>query len=208
MEPVLYLVRHGRTTANSEDVFRGVGTGSHDFPLSKDGIGDALQARNFLKEKQIDPLFLVSSDRKRARQTAHIVAEDFPDDIITSPKLRAWDIGDFTGEPRSKENLEELQKYIDNPYLEVPGGESLDVFKSRVLPTIHECFEYACQTGIGFIICHSSVIHELGRAIHDDHNSLIVEPGGVVLLGFEDGKPTAKPVFKRIKPAPNAESIS
>ncbi len=195
MEPVLYLIRHGRTAYNEGDIFRGL----DDVPLSRNGIGDALEAKEFLEG--IDPLYYVSSDRKRARQTAHIIAGEHVDEIVTSPKLTPWDIGKFAGKPKTENSLAAFQKYIDNPYLVIPGGESLEEFKARIVPVLDECFDYACNTGVGFMIAHSSIIHELGKALHDDMSVLAVEPGGVVVLGFEDSKPTARPVFKA-KPAP------
>ena len=110
--------------------------------------------------------------------------------------------------PRNEENLKSLQKYIDEPYLEVPGGESLDCFTARTMPAIEECFQLALCHGIGFVVVHSSVVHQLGKQLTGDHKSLVVEPGGVVVIGLEDGRPSAKPIFKPVSCPCHGESIS
>lgn len=199
MDARLYLIRHGRTQSNTSNKFRG----DSDVPLTSEGEKDARDAVEFLKG--VEPDFIVCSDRKRAVETAEIFSNSFGHSPIHSTQLRAWDVGTFTGLPRNKENLDKLKQYIDNPHLEVPGGESLDDFRSRVLPVIEECFQ-ATSDHVGFVICHSSVIHELGNQMYGNHDSLTVEPGGIVILGL-DPEPKAKPIFKKLT-AKNAESIS
>ena len=194
MEPVIYLIRHGRTSLNAKNRFRG----NIDIPLDKVGIKDAEEAVEFLKD--IDPAFLVSSDKKRAVETAKIFGKKFGLEDIQTPDLRAWDIGKFSGQERSDKNVEELQKYIDNPDLPVPGGESLQDFRDRVSPVLEECFDHAHEVGVGFIFCHSSVVHEAGNIITGNHTSLLVEPGGIVAIGYSDGSITADNVFKKAKP--------
>lgn len=201
--PLLYLIRHGRTDLNARNLFRG----NVDVPLDKVGIQDGEEAADFLKD--VEPSFLVSSDKQRALQTAKVFEDRFGVKTIPTADLRAWNIGKFSGQERSKENTDELQKYIDNPDLPVPGGESLSDFRDRVSPILEECFGEAQKTGIGFIICHSSVVHEAGNIIKGSHTSLLVEPGGIVCIGFSDGDISAENVFKKAKPpAKRAETIS
>ena len=202
--PVLYLVRHGRTPLNQNNCFRG----SVDVSLSPQGIKDGEEASKFLQDLKIEPVFIITSDKKRATETADILAKDFDVPIKESHLLRALDVGKFSGKPRNKENVEELQGYVDSPEKKIPGGESLDEFKERVVPTLEECFQLACDNGVGIVVCHSSIVHEVGTQLFGDHKSLVVEPGGIVVIGFDDGKPTAKTLFKKHKPAGNSASIS
>jgi probable phosphoglycerate mutase len=202
MQEVLYLIRHGRTKLNSADYFRG----DSDVPLTKEGRKDVEEAAKFLEG--ITPVFIISSDRIRAIQSTEILTKYFDTPIHTSDQLRAWDVGEFSGKPRSDENLKSLQKYIDDPYLVIPGGESLDCFTARTMPAIQECFCLAQHHGIGFVVVHSSVVHQLGQELFSDHKSLVVEPGGVVVIGMEDGRPSAKPIFKPISCPCHGESIS
>src|ERR1700728_2601733 len=162
MEPILYLVRHGRTQANAKNLFRG----DSDIPLTAGGRKDAEEASEYLKD--IQPDFIVSSDRIRAVETADILGKTFGHTPIKSGKLRAWDVGTFTGKPRDKDNLAELQKYIDDPRLPTPNGESLDEFRARVLPVIKECFDQVAGHAVGFIVCHSSIIRAVSEALYDD----------------------------------------
>ena len=202
MENILYLIRHGKTALNSKDYFRG----DTDVPITKEGRKDAEEAAKFLEG--IEPVFIISSDRVRATETAEILTKYFDAPTHTTDQLRAWDVGEFSGKPRNKENLASLQKYIDEPYLEVPGGESLDCFTARTMPAIEECFQLALCHGIGFVVVHSSVVHQLGTTLLGDHKSLVVEPGGVVVIGLEDGRPSAKVIFKPISCPCHGESIS
>jgi broad specificity phosphatase PhoE len=202
--PVLYLVRHGRTDLNQNNCFRG----SKDVPLSSAGIGDIKETVEFLKSLGAEPVFIITSDRKRAVESAELLSKSFDAPIEDSHLLRALDVGKFSGQPRSKENVDELQKYLDDPDTDIPGGESLNDFKERVVPVLEEAFQLACDNGLGFVVCHSSIIHEVGTQLFGDHKSLVVEPGGVVEVGFEDGRPFAKSIFKKIKPAGNTASIS
>ena len=60
---VLYVVRHGRTAANEAGTFRGL----RHFPLDEKGIGDAEEARDFLKDVPIGSAY--TSDLDRAKKT-------------------------------------------------------------------------------------------------------------------------------------------
>ena len=200
----MYLVRHGRTELNQNNCFRG----NKDVPLSKEGRGDVEEAGEFLQSLDAEPLFIISSNKVRATESAKILSDMFGAPVHETPELGALDVGKFSGKPRNKENVEELQKYIQNPETPIPGGESLDDFKSRVVPALEECFRLSCENGLGLVICHSSIIHEVGSQLYGDHTTLVVEPGGVVVVGFDDGKPTAETIFKKHEPAGNTASIS
>lgn len=201
--PVLYLIRHGQTKPNAANQFRG----DSDVPLTPKGRKDAEDVAEFLKG--IEPSFIISSDRSRAIETTQILQKYFDAPVHTSPELRAWDVGEFTGKPRNKENLAEIQKYIDDPCLTVPGGESLAEFASRTMPAIDECFQLANCHGVGFVVAHSSVIHQLGSDLLGSHTALVVDPGGVVLVGLSgEGCSEAEAIFKPMEKEENSESIS
>lgn len=200
----LYLIRHGRTDLNQNNCFRG----SKDVSLSSAGIGDIEETIKFLQSLDADPEFIITSDRKRAEESAQLLSKAFDAPVHDVHLLRALDVGKFSGQPRSEENVNELQTYLDDPDIEIPGGESLNEFKERVIPVLEECFHLACENGLGFVVCHSSIIHEVGTQLFGDHKALVVEPGGVVVVGFEDGLPFAKSIFKKLKPAGNTASIS
>jgi len=202
MQEILYLIRHGHTELNSKDFFRG----DSDVPLNKRGKEDVEESAKFLEG--IEPVLIISSDRIRAVQSSNILIKYFDAPTRVTDQLRAWDVGEYSGKPRNDENLASLQKYIDDPYLVVPGGESLDCFTARTMPAIQECFCLAQHQGVVFVVAHSSVIHQLGQELYGDHKSLLVEPGGVVVIGLEDGRPSAKSIYKPASCLCHGESIS
>lgn len=201
--PILYLIRHGRTEMNSRGLFRG----KADPALSSLGVKDAEEIPKYLEDHNIQPAFIASSDKLRALQTSKIINTfRVPED--NSEKLRAWNLGKFSGQPKNEENVAELETYIQNPDLPIPEGESLNEFRDRIIPILQECFKYALQNGVGFVVAHSSVIHETGTQLNGDHTSLVVEPGGIVAIGFGDGKIVAQRIFKPLRRKESAASVS
>lgn len=188
--PVLYLIRHGATSFNQKNLFRG----EADIPLAPQGIKDAEEAANELEG--IDPAFIVSSDKKRALQTAGILSDRFGSEVKPTSQLRAWNLGKFSGQPKNKENLDELDYYVENPDEKVPEGESLNEFRDRILPVLAECFEHATRVGTGFVVAHSSVIHEVGNQLYHNHKSLVVKPGGIIVIGIDNGEISGDRIFK------------
>lgn len=191
---VCYFLRHGRTVANQSGLFRG----NKNFPLSDDGIKDAYRAKKLFSEIPLSGIF--SSDKVRATKTAEIVNEDKKVPVTASAILSALDIGEFSGQPRDKTNTDALQYYLDRPEEKIPGGESLKDFRNRIEPAIWEIFGAADDSGLpAILVCHSSVVHELGHMLYNDHKSILVEPGGVVAMYVKGGKISAEPIFKPLR---------
>jgi len=201
---LLYICRHGETALNAAGRFRG----KEDPPLNSQGRKDADEIVKYLQSVHAIPEFIVSSDKLRARETSDIVSKAFKTPVIFTEKLRAWNVGEFSGKKKDKETLTELEHYIKNPDIPIPEGESLDAFRERVLPILQECFEQALEVGTGFIITHSSIIHETGTQLTGSHKALVVEPGGVIAIGLEDGKIVGKRVFKPLLGKNSGASVS
>lgn len=180
---VLYILRHGATSLNLSGYFRG----NANPPLAPEGLRDAHHLAEFFRD---DPAsFVVASDRTRATQTANIVGKAKNIDVHLTPVLRALNIGDFSGKPRSPENVEALKGYIEHPDQKIPGGESLEEFRSRICPAIWEAIEIADDSGLpGMLVAHSSIVHEASNMILGDHTACLVEPGGAVALFVHKGK--------------------
>ena len=204
MITILYLVRHGRTSLNSKGCFRG----NVDIPLSTVGKKDVEEAADFLESIEADPVFIGTSDKKRAVETSDILAGRFNIPVEQTHLLRALNVGKFSGQPRSDENVKELETYLADPETVIPDGESLQDFRERVVPTLEECFQLAASNGVGIVTCHSSIVHEAGTQLFGSHTSLLVEPGGVVAIGLLDGQPHAEAIFKKLKPVQGADTIS
>lgn len=87
----LYLVRHGETVDNANQLMQGQTQGQ----LNENGIK---QAREFSEEWKNKPLdVVIASDLKRSVDTAKIIAEPHHLEVLSTPLLRERDWGSFTG---------------------------------------------------------------------------------------------------------------
>ena len=199
--PVLYVARHGQTVLNATRAFRG----SANPPLDKTGIQQAHKLASLFSNIDISHIFC--SDKQRATKTAEIIAAEKGVPVHESQNLRALDVGDFSGKPRNTESEAELQKYLDAPDSTIPGGGSLNEFKSRIRPCIMQAIELYCDCGAPpLVVAHSSVVHEIGDMASGNHKSVLVEPGGAIAVYFKNGKLSATPVFKPLKVPPSSHA--
>jgi len=91
MKTILYLVRHGETVDNARQLMQGQTQGE----LNDVGIGQARALSGRLDGVAIDAI--VSSDLRRAVDTAAILAAPRGLSVVTTPLLRERDWGSFTG---------------------------------------------------------------------------------------------------------------
>ena len=110
----VYLIRHAESKSNQESVF---GT---DEPLSERGEQQALQLRDTMKE--LDVAIVVSSDTRRAMQTAFIA---FPDQemFFTDRRLREINFGINEGKPVTDDIVQELQADMAANYQKYKGDD-------------------------------------------------------------------------------------
>ena len=192
--PVLlaFFVRHGETTLNASNCFRG----SLDPSLNSNGQADAEELASFFAGKDISAIFY--SDKKRSTETAKAIARKKPDvPCYGTDSLWALDVGKFSGQEKTEANEKELDEYIKNPDRTIPRGESLNAFKSRVRPCIMESLEFANTAGKPTVnVVHSSVIHELGDMFNQNSTSTLVHPGGVAAVYADNGRIVARPLLK------------
>ena len=87
----LYLVRHGETVDNANQIMQGQTQGQ----LNDNGIKQAREFSEEWKDKPID--VVIASDLKRSVDTARIIAEPHQLEVISTPLLRERDWGSFTG---------------------------------------------------------------------------------------------------------------
>ena len=198
---VVFVVRHGQTVLNKDRRFRG----NANPELDQTGIKQAHELAKLFTPVQISHIFC--SDKIRSTKTAQIIASAKSCDVHPTEGLRALDVGTFSGERRTKESEGELQKYLDNPETTIPGGESLNDFKSRIAPCIQEAIELFTKCGAPpLLVAQSSVVHEVGAVLYGDHKSLLVEPGGAIAVYFDGTRLQAKPVFKPIHAAKGTQA--
>ena len=87
----LYLVRHGETVDNANQIMQGQTQGE----LNENGIRQAQEVSEVWKDQPID--VVIASDLKRSVDTARIIAAPHGLEVVTTPLLRERDWGSFTG---------------------------------------------------------------------------------------------------------------
>ena len=91
METTIFLVRHGETVDNARQIMQGRVQGD----LNERGREQALETARRLAGEHID--VVVSSDLRRAVQTAEIIAQPHGLPVVQTPLLEERDWGSFTG---------------------------------------------------------------------------------------------------------------
>lgn len=91
MNTTLFLVRHGETIDNVNQIMQGQMQGM----LNETGVRQAEELRDKLAGMAID--VFVASDLKRSVDTARILAAPHGLEVYTTPLLRERDWGSFTG---------------------------------------------------------------------------------------------------------------
>jgi broad specificity phosphatase PhoE len=128
----IMLIRHGATKLNNDDVSVDRIRGWKDIPLSKDGEEEAHHLGEKIKNLSDKPDVIVSSDLKRAADTASIISEITGIPLVEETKnFRPWNVGEYAGSV-TKDAVPVLAKFAtEKPDEKLPGGESFDDFARR-----------------------------------------------------------------------------
>jgi broad specificity phosphatase PhoE len=174
---VALFVRHGQTVANKEKRFRG----QMEIPLDDAGRQQARDVRGFLANhlggQQLGAAFRSSKDR--TRETADITLGPGKAKVVKN--FDALNVGKFSGQKKTDENMKEITHYQKYPEQKIPGGERINDFRERTDPEIKMALAEGERSGRPSIVfAHSSTIHEVSHLFHHDHNAVKVSPGGVV----------------------------
>ncbi len=132
----VYLVRHGQTAWNLEEVFRG----RADIPLDETGKKEVHLAGEALKNERIHAIY--SSPLSRSMETAENIAKF--QNISVTPLKAIIDIS--YGEWEGKALVEVQRKYPDlyllwlrEPHkVQFPGGENLDDVRHRTMAAVED----------------------------------------------------------------------
>jgi broad specificity phosphatase PhoE len=172
-----YLVRHGELT--NMHVWDGWG----ELELSEAGRQQAEKASQWMSFEKIGRV--ISSDVPRTMQTAQYLMDTgcvVCPFLSCDPNLRPWMVADFTGKEKTPARIAEFKKYVDDPSLVIPGGESRDQLNLR----IQVIFQYLASPydakPTAFFI-HNSVIKSL-MGIDDIRDA--VQPGGIVAVFMDE----------------------
>jgi broad specificity phosphatase PhoE len=131
----IVLIRHGRTAWNREARFRG----QCDVPLEELGLKQAEVTGRYVAARW--PVAAVyASPLSRTTRTAEAIAAAQELDVQALEGLKDIDFGEFQGllgSEAEQQYPELFRAWIEAPHtVHFPGGESLDVVRSRVTATL------------------------------------------------------------------------
>jgi broad specificity phosphatase PhoE len=187
---LFYLGRHGTTTLNQEDRFRG----PLNVDLDHQGRIDAEKLSSFFDRIKIGGI--VTSDRNRAIETAFAIGDHRDLTPHIDPQLRSWNLGYLAGQKKD-EHEDEVKDFVQNPDKPVPQGESLNQFRQRIHPIFAKAIQARQKTGIPhLLVAHASVVREASNVFNHDPDAALVKPGGAMAVMHSDNGIVAVPIFK------------
>jgi broad specificity phosphatase PhoE len=127
----IYLVRHGQTAWNKEEIFRG----RTDIPLDETGLKQAELVGEYFREMEIHGIY--SSPLSRALQTAEKIAQFHYLKVQRLDGIDDMSFGNWEGrlhkEIREKDS-KIYRQWVEEPHLvRLPGGEGLDDVRARAM---------------------------------------------------------------------------
>jgi len=132
----IYLVRHGQTAWNKEEIFRG----RSDIPLNETGLKEAELAGEYLKKKEIHAIY--SSPLSRAMQTAQKIGRFHNLEVRPLNGMIDMSFGEWEGKSLKEvqeTDQERYQLWREEPHrVKLPGGESLKAVRIRSMAALEE----------------------------------------------------------------------
>lgn len=183
----LLFIRHGATAGNLEKRY----IGCTDEPLCEQGIAqiETLKARGI----KVDCVFV--SPMQRTLQTARIL---FPEQThIEADGFRETDFGIFEGKTAQElSDNEDYRRWVDSKCQgHIPGGESVEDFKSRCCQAFLAQMERIPNQNTAAFIVHGgtimAILEAYARPVKDFY-SYHIKNGEVVSACFEDGVITVR----------------
>lgn len=132
----VYLVRHGQTAWNKEEIFRG----RTDIPLDETGLRQAELVGEYFKGMAIHAIY--SSTLSRAWETAQKIARFHHLNVQPLEGIIDMSFGDWEGrahqEIREKDSTT-YSHWVEEPHrVKLPGGEGLDDVRRRAMAALEE----------------------------------------------------------------------
>ena len=135
----VYLVRHGTTEWNQEEIFRG----RVDCKLNDTGLAEARALEAYFRDVVIDSAY--SSPLSRATETAKAVAVSRGLSVIPDPAFIDMDYGEWQGLPSKEveERYPDLYRlWRERPQdVTFPGGENLAQVRTRAWEGLERAVE-------------------------------------------------------------------
>jgi probable phosphoglycerate mutase len=154
MTATLVLLRHGRTDWNASARFQG----RADPPLDDTGVVQATRAAIALRDLRPDAI--VSSDLRRAAQTAARIAATCEVTVAFDPGLRELDLGSWEGLTRSDAAAAfpaEYAAWSAGQDVRRGGGETAQEGGERALGVLLPVLE-RCRTGLTTVVVSHGLV--------------------------------------------------
>lgn len=180
---LLFLVRHGQSTANVDKTY----SGHNDVPLTELGRSQASALQPMLSGMTFDRVY--SSDLSRAIDTQRLALPGVEGQ--RTALLREIDVGRAMGYPWGQvpdAPADWNSKTEADPFVRV-GGESYAQMDDRIRSFLKQLEEDPCDRAIAFV--HNGVINSVMRVVLGSgltKGALFSENCAVHAIAFEDGK--------------------
>ena len=148
MKRTIQLLRHGATALNNMDAGSDRIRGWMDVPLSTQGVKEAHKLGS--KLSRVPPDCIVSSDLKRAYETACIVEMKCGAPLVDITMVfRPWNVGVMAGRLSSEAVPVLMDLAANRPDTKVDGGESFNEFKARYFGGLNATLKkHQCKVAI------------------------------------------------------------
>ncbi|HUZ60396.1 MAG TPA: 2,3-diphosphoglycerate-dependent phosphoglycerate mutase [Hanamia sp.] len=187
----LLMIRHGQSVYNLENRF----TGWVDVPLSEQGIKEAKEDAEKLKDYKIDVAY--TSKLIRAIDTLHFILDvnknkNIP--VVENAALNERNYGDLQGlnkaEVAKKYGDEQVHIWRRSYEVAPPGGESLKDTSMRAMPFYNSFIAEDLKRGLNvLLVAHGNslraIIKELDGISDEDIANLNLETGKIYLYRFD-----------------------
>ena len=135
----IYLVRHGQTAWNKEEIFRG----RTDVPLDETGLRQAELVGQYFKGMEICGVY--SSPLSRAWETARKIAQLHNLKVEPLEGIVDLSFGNWEGHSHKeiqRNDKETYRQWVETPHLvRLPGGESLNDVRARAMASMEEVIQ-------------------------------------------------------------------
>ena len=184
----MFLIRHGETAWNVEEVYRG----TIDVSLSEVGIKQAEALGKHLSQVKLDAIY--SSPLKRALETASWVAKYQGIAVIVKQGLIDFNFGEWQG--LSEQDVKGLYPALHNEWrtdpqrVRIPGGENLEEVRERGLNVVKEIISE--HEGNVALVSHRVVNKVLICSLLGLDNSCFwnikQDVGGIAIFEYKSGR--------------------
>lgn len=187
-----YFVRHGETKFNTQFRLQG----ACDSPLTENGIAQARQAKEALKDIPFSKAYVSTSTR--ARDTAEIILGEKGIEAIPTKKLKEVNFGSLEGIMFLDMREKIRERHMHESWSDI-GGENYDSIQKRIKQIFREMADAAKDGENILVVSHGKIYMNLLEALFQIERSTYfayceekgerpIPNAGITKIIYEDGK--------------------